>query len=545
MFTTAEAPDPAGNPQPPDGTIGVTLDADLSWAAGARAVAHDVYFGTDPAGLPLVSEAQAAAAYDPGLLNPATTYYWSVAEIGPGGVTQGALWSFSTVTLPWTDGFESGTLEAGGWISDGQVAVVDDTYAGAFAVRTNRPAWLEKAINTAGYGSVTFTFACKTFGMDSGEYLYLEWSPDGAVWHELDRTGSDVSDWTLKTVPCPGGGDTPGFRFRFRSDADKNREYGFVDAVRVDGTPLGPDETPPAPDPMTWAQAPTALDQNTVSMTATTASDPSGVEYFFSCTTHAGHDSGWQDAPTYTDTGLDPDTTYTYTVTARDKSANLNETAPSAPASATTPPLDTTPPAPDPMTWATAPYATSATSVTMAATAASDPSGVEYYFSCVSGDGHDSGWQGSPTYTDTGLTPDTVYTYTVTARDLSAALNETGPSDPAAAATPPLGSNTVYVHAVTLGWKQTGRNYRVTADVEIRTTAGGPAVGAQVTGAWSGTQSGTSSEITDDAGLATLGLKVTGAGTYYFAVTDVMLDGYVYDPGLNNTAQIETEVTIP
>jgi hypothetical protein len=44
------------------------------------------------------------------------------------------------------------------------------------------------------------------------------------------------------------------------------------------------------------------------------------------CLTPGGYDSGWQDSPSYTDAGLSPSTTYTYQVTARDKSAN--ETAP-------------------------------------------------------------------------------------------------------------------------------------------------------------------------------------------------------------------------
>jgi hypothetical protein len=71
-------------------------------------------------------------------------------------------------------------------------------------------------------------------------------------------------------------------------------------------------------------------------MTATAATDPSGVEYYFTCTSGLGNDSDWQDSATYIDTGLAPGTTYTYTVTARDKGINQVATAPSAEASATT-----------------------------------------------------------------------------------------------------------------------------------------------------------------------------------------------------------------
>ena len=60
------------------------------------------------------------------------------------------------------------------------------------------------------------------------------------------------------------------------------------------------------------------------------------MEYYFTCTAGGGHNSGWQDGTTYEDTALQPNTQYTYTVKARDKSANQNETAASTAKSATT-----------------------------------------------------------------------------------------------------------------------------------------------------------------------------------------------------------------
>jgi hypothetical protein len=100
-----------------------------------------------------------------------------------------------------------------------------------------------------------------------------------------------------------------------------------------------PDTEPPTPDPMEWAMPPYATGSTAISMTATTASDGSGVEYYFDEITgnSGGSDSGWQYSPTYIDTGLQPNTTYTYQVKARDKSANQNETAFSLSVSVTTP----------------------------------------------------------------------------------------------------------------------------------------------------------------------------------------------------------------
>ena len=201
------------------------------------------------------------------------------------------------------------------------------------------------------------------------------------------------------------------------------------------------DTDPPSPDPMTWASVPAAGGTDNISMTATTATDPAGVEYFFDETSGnpGGSDSGWQASASYTDTGLNSGTQYCYQVKARDQSANQNETAWSTNECATTdtPPPDTTPPTPDPMTWATAPYATGDNSIAMVATTATDPSGVEYYFDETSGNpgGSDSGWQDSTSYSDTGLNAGTQYCYNVQARDKSVNQNATAPSSPDACAT--------------------------------------------------------------------------------------------------------------
>ncbi|MCU0780626.1 MAG: DUF6288 domain-containing protein, partial [Akkermansiaceae bacterium] len=80
------------------------------------------------------------------------------------------------------------------------------------------------------------------------------------------------------------------------------------------------DATAPAPDPMTFAVAPEATGETTIAMTAATATDANGVEYYFACVAGGGNDSGWQASTVYVDTGLAPGTAYTYTVTARDKS---------------------------------------------------------------------------------------------------------------------------------------------------------------------------------------------------------------------------------
>ncbi|MHC4750527.1 MAG: right-handed parallel beta-helix repeat-containing protein [Planctomycetota bacterium] len=80
---------------------------------------------------------------------------------------------------------------------------------------------------------------------------------------------------------------------------------------------------------------------------------------------------------------------------------------------------DTTAPVPDPSRWEIEPYLSSGSSISMTAEAAFDAWGwdVEYYFENVQGDGQDSGWQKSTTYTDRGLAPNVEYGYRVKARD--------------------------------------------------------------------------------------------------------------------------------
>ena len=98
---------------------------------------------------------------------------------------------------------------------------------------------------------------------------------------------------------------------------------------------MTPDLAAPVPHPMAFHSPPAASGAGSVSMVAATAFDLAGVEYYFTCisgSASGGSDSGWQDSPAYTDTGLAPGVAYVYTVIARDKSPARNETTASAPA---------------------------------------------------------------------------------------------------------------------------------------------------------------------------------------------------------------------
>lgn len=87
----------------------------------------------------------------------------------------------------------------------------------------------------------------------------------------------------------------------------------------------GGDTTPPSPNPAGFASAPAAISSSAVTMTALTGSDASGpVEYLFTETSGnpGGSSSNWQSSPTYTNSGLNPATQYSYTVRMRDSVGN-------------------------------------------------------------------------------------------------------------------------------------------------------------------------------------------------------------------------------
>lgn len=237
----------------------------------------------------------------------------------------------------------------------------------------------------------------------------------------LDSDTDGMADsWEIENSMNPMIDDSEG-------DANSN-SISNIDEFNAALEP--PDFT--APGPVGFSVNPTATGSGTITMTALTATDPegNGVQYLFEETSGnpGATDSNWQDSPVYTDTGLDPDTIYTYRIKVRDLSATQNESDWSATRSAITENNDDVdPPTPNPAAFSSAPSATGTSSIAMTAVTASDPSGVQYYFEELSGNAgaSSSGWQSSPSYTDTGLSVSTTYIYRVKVRDMSANQNET------------------------------------------------------------------------------------------------------------------------
>lgn len=130
-FTTTYAPEPISNPYPTDGSIDVVLNVQISWEAGARADYHEVYFGTVPTTLALVSE-QMETTYSPQNLSNLTIYYWQIVERNSAGSAASPVYSFTTEAEPQPEKLYAigentvrGTLVGGDYVS---THASDDSY---------------------------------------------------------------------------------------------------------------------------------------------------------------------------------------------------------------------------------------------------------------------------------------------------------------------------------------------------------------------------------------------------------------------------------
>jgi len=70
------------------------LNTRLRWTPGRNAISHNVYFGTSNP--PRFRGNQSGTSFDPGPLDTATTYFWRVDSVTPGGLVQGPMWTFMT-----------------------------------------------------------------------------------------------------------------------------------------------------------------------------------------------------------------------------------------------------------------------------------------------------------------------------------------------------------------------------------------------------------------------------------------------------------------
>jgi gingipain R len=176
------------------------------------------------------------------------------------------------------------------------------------------------------------------------------------------------------------------------------------------------DSTPPTPNPMTFATPPAPAGINSISMTASTASDPTTpINYFFHIVSGSGADSGWQSGTAYTNTGLTPNTSYSYQVKARDGATPTpNETAYSTPAASTATLIET----PTGVSFGTVTNNSIVLNAGGTLTNLTTATSGVYFNSITSGgNGGLNAWVQVATDTAIGLSPNTSYTFQAKARN--------------------------------------------------------------------------------------------------------------------------------
>jgi hypothetical protein len=435
----------------------------------------------------------------------------------------------------------SGTITSGSYAS---TVVSDNSYEAIREIRqgttsTGRSLLEHKwTINVTGGSAVSFHVEAYRTANSEGDNFVFAYSTDNVTYTNLLTVTKTADNNTLQSATLPS--TLSGTVYIRVQDTDRTKGRTSLDTIYIDqmfirSQGFGPDTSPPSPNPMTWAVAPYAASSTSVSMTATTASDPSGVEYYFACAAGGGHNSGWQAGTTYTDTGLTPGVEYTYQVKSRDKSPNLNETAFSSPASAT--PLDAPPVAPAGLA-ATA--GDTQVSLDWNDNGESDLAGYNVYRSTTPGTGYvkvNGTLLSSSNYLDSGLVNGTTYYYVVTAVDTGS--NQSSYSSEASA-TPSSASAVSVTSIVKRPFVPAGKSVKAVTGVTISA----PQTGGTVSGDWyfKGALVQTGAAGTTNASgyteIASAPAKASTGDVFRFVVTNVVLSGYTYDPGQNVVSEI-------
>jgi hypothetical protein len=207
----------ADGPKPVNGATSIAQDIQLGWAAGAQAIAHDVYLGTDKdavanattetADIYQGQTAETTLAVSGLAWNK--TYYWRVDEVGEGATWKGPVWSFTTADalvikisdtpVNYDNAFEP-------FLSEVALDVPADWTAGGVTDLA-----LEFQGAAAPRGSTTFDEATGTYSVvgegadvwgssDQFQFAYKALTGDGSIVAHVTSVGTGTSTWAKAGV---------------------------------------------------------------------------------------------------------------------------------------------------------------------------------------------------------------------------------------------------------------------------------------------------------------------------------------------------------
>ncbi|MCL5280422.1 MAG: discoidin domain-containing protein [Planctomycetes bacterium] len=193
----------ATNPSPASGTVELEGPVALSWRPGREAAAHEIYFGTDKANLPLVATVfktsfEAAVELD-------KTYYWQVIEVNEAKPTvrwPSDIWTFKTKELPKDAG--AANLVA---LYNMEDNIDDSSGSGLSGTLTNGPVFID---STAGMGKAlsfdgTDDYATLPIGnllstlSDTTIAMWANYSGSGGAWQRMFDFGSGTTAYLFLT----------------------------------------------------------------------------------------------------------------------------------------------------------------------------------------------------------------------------------------------------------------------------------------------------------------------------------------------------------
>ncbi|MEI7900519.1 MAG: LamG-like jellyroll fold domain-containing protein, partial [bacterium] len=219
----------------------------------------------------------------------------------------------------------------------------------------------------------------------------------------------------------------PGTSYTFAVRMKDARGNTTSESSSQSATAAATDTAAPTPNPPTFSSAPKGVSTTDVSMTATAGNDADATVMYKFSRAGSAVNSGWTSSRIWTDTGLTPGSSYTYTLQMKDGHGNTTAETTSAAAVA----RDDTPPALDAdfrLQWDTYPYVQLDKTVRMYARP-QDETAVQYYYECVEQPAVNSGWITHPAdaaKTPTWITPpltNGTYSFRFRLRDTSPQAN--------------------------------------------------------------------------------------------------------------------------